>query len=554
MLSPWRIPVIACMVLAAAVEVGAQSPHATGSIGGRVLVSGEPSPVPIRRARVTLEGAGLSRATDADTDGRYVFTGLPAGSYQVAAAKSGYVALAAGATRPFVKPAPIPLKRGESITVDIELPRGAALEGRLTDQSGEPLENVLVAAMRLSATAQGRRPTVVAQDWTDDLGRYRVHSLPAGAFLLEAGFPLTLSMRVSAAPGERVEGLARTYYPGTASVGDAQPVRLGLGEERTGLDFEMQRAPLSQLTLRIVDAAGNAPSSSACRVQPVGSPFRQDAGPFVPQKENVCTPPPLPPGDYWVMGAARLAPGGVTAYAASRITASGDDLGEVVLRVARGAEITGTIAPDAPDAWVNPPSVRVLTHAMAYDLPSVDGTTAAADSPTPATTATDGRFALPSVFGPTIFRLQGLPSGWALSSVWLDEQDVTDRAADFVASEQPRRLRMAVTNRTGRLTGTITRDGRGTSVADTRVVVFAADESRWTAPSRFVALAVPEPDGRFALEGLLPASYLVAVADDLDDDSWQDPGVLRRLAGRATLVTLAAGDSLAMALTSGGLR
>ena len=544
--------------LTAAAAVGAQVPPATGSISGRVTVRGEPSPVPVRRARVTLNGGGMSAVTDTDTDGRYQFAGLQAGSYQVTAEKSGCVTLAAGATRPFVTPAPTALKNGESVTLDIALPRGAALEGRLTDGSGEPLENVLVAAVRLAATSQGRRPTVVAQDWTDDLGRFRVHSLPAGAFLLEAGFPSTLSMGLTAAPGERVEGLARTYYPGTASVSDAQSIRVGVGEERTSLDFEMQRVPMSRLTLRVVDTTGKPPSTAGCRVQPVGGPFRLDAGPYVPQRGNVCVFQALPPGDYWVMGAARLSPGGLAAYAVSRITASGDDLGEMVLRVERSADVVGTIEPDAPDVWGHPPTVRVLTHAVAYDLPSPDGPpdvpVARAETAAPTNAAPDGRFSLAGVFGPTVFRLAGLPPGWALGAVWLDDQEVTDRAADLSATDQPRRLKMIVTNRTARLTGAVTHEGRGALAPDARVVVFAADESRWAAPSRFVAVAAPEPNGRFALDGLLPGSYLVAIADDLEDDSWQDPGVLRRLTGRATFVTLAAGDSMTVALTTGGLR
>ena len=553
----WSV-VLVWVWLAAAVATSAQAPLATGSISGRVTVRGEPSPLPVRRARVTLDGGGTRAVTDTDTDGRYQFAGLQAGSYHVTAEKSGYVTLTAGATRPFVRPAPTALKNGEAITLDIALPRGAALEGRLADGSGEPLENVLVAAVRLVTTSQGRRPTVVAQDWTDDLGRFRVHSLPAGAFLLEAGFPSTLSMGVTAIPGKPVEGLARTYYPGTASVSDAQPVRVGVGEERTSLDFEMQRVPVSRLTLRVVDTTGKPPSTTGCRVQPVGGPFRLDAGPYVPQRGNVCEFHALPPGDYWVMGAARLSPGGSAAYAVSRITASGDDLGEMVLRVERSADIAGTIEPDEPDVWEHPPTVRVLTHAVAYDLPSpdglLDGLMARANDAATTTAGPDGRFSLASVFGPTVFRLAGLPPGWALSAVWLDDQEVTDRAADLSATEKTRRLKMIVTNRTGRLAGTIARQDREPLAPDARVVVFAADESRWAAPSRFVAVAVPESNGRFSLEGLLPASYLVAVADDLDDDFWQDPEVLRRLTGRATLVTLAAGDSMTVALTTGGLR
>jgi hypothetical protein len=191
---------------------------------------------------------------------------------------------------------------------------------------------------------------------------------------------------------------------------------------------------------------------------------------------------------------------------------------------------------------------------MAYDLPSPEGWAMGTEIAAPTTPAPDGRFSLSGAFGPMVFRLAGLPAGWALRAVWLDDQDVTDRAADLRPSDRPRRLRMLVTNRTARLTGTVARSDRGPLSADTRVVVFAADEGQWATPSRFVAVARVEPTGDFSLDGLLPAAYLVSVADDLDDDSWQDSTVLRQLMGTAMAVTLAAGDNRTVALTTGGAR
>ena len=510
--------------------------------------------MPVRRARVTLEGGAGRQVTDTDTDGRYRFAGLRAGSYQVTAEKPGYVTLPAGATRPFIRPAPILLKQAEALTVNLALPHGAALEGRLVAETGEPVQAATVAAVRLTATVQGRRPAVVAQARTDDLGRFRIHSLPAGAYYVEASDATLAATSAPSAPGQRVEGWARTYYPGTASVSDAQAVRVASGEDRGGLDFDMQQMPLSSLTLRILDAAGKAPAAVGCRVQVVGGPVGAVRGFSAPSAANVCIFPAVPPGEYWVMGAARSAPGGPAAYAASRITASGEDIGEVVLHVERGAEITGTIDPNAGETWPAPNGVRIVTHAMAYDLPSPDSRTAAPQNPVATQASADGRFVFASVFGPTVFRLAGLPAGWALSTVWLDDREVTDVAGDLTAAQQPRRLRMVVTNRTARLKGTVTSVDRRPVHPDTRVIVFATDERLWAAPSRFVFVAVPDADGRFSVDGVLPGSYSVAALDDLEDESWHDPTVLRQLTEIATAVTLAAGDDATVALKTGRAR
>jgi hypothetical protein len=236
------------------------------------------------------------------------------------------------------------------------------------------------------------------------------------------------------------------------------------------------------------------------------------------------------------------------------VTATGEDLGELTLRLTPGATVEGTIESDPPDGWRNPVGARVTAYATAYDLPAPDGPTLKAAAAAPTATVSDGRFLLRDLFGPTIFRISGLPPEWALVRAWLEDEDVTDRPTDLRASDQPRRLKLVVTSRTGSLSGTITRRGRGPLSPELRVVVFAADESQWTVLSRYVAVATPDSDGRFSVEGLLPAAYLVAIADDLDDDARLDPTVLRRLVSRATAVTVAANDTLRLVLPWGGAR
>src|SRR6266849_4866609 len=74
-------------------ELRDQPAARTASISGgaMILVNGQLAPV--RRARVTLQGTTSSKpqGTDTDTDGRYRFDGLAAGSYRVTIEKPGFV-------------------------------------------------------------------------------------------------------------------------------------------------------------------------------------------------------------------------------------------------------------------------------------------------------------------------------------------------------------------------------------------------------------------------------------------------------------------------------
>jgi hypothetical protein len=114
-------------------------------------------------------------------------------------------------------------------------------------------------------------------------------------------------------------------------------------------------------------------------------------------------------------------------------------------------------------------------------------------------------------------------------------------------------VRFVVTRRTARLSGAVALPG--TRIAPgTRVVVFAEDPAKWVPFSRHVAAVVPGTDGRFECASLVPGAYLVAYADDLADDDWNDPAVLSTLAKGATRVALAAGDHPMVMLVPGQTR
>src|SRR5687768_9721967 len=169
----------------------AAPPEAAGTavIAGRVTildVNGVPQPV--RRARVTLEADALTtpQRVDTDTQGRYRFEKLPAGTYRIRAEKAGYVPQVRDPRRAFERPAESKVALDQKLTHDLPMVRGAALEGRISKDTGDPAANIMVSAVRFSWDANGRRATVVRQVRTDDRGRFRVHSLPAAEYYLEA--------------------------------------------------------------------------------------------------------------------------------------------------------------------------------------------------------------------------------------------------------------------------------------------------------------------------------------------------------------------------------
>jgi 5-hydroxyisourate hydrolase-like protein (transthyretin family) len=204
----------------------APAPVGLTSLSGRVVTGTGNEAKPVRRARVTLTGPGLTapRLTDTDTTGAYRFDRLPAGAFKVAIQKPGFVKLEADA-------AP---------NAALRMDRAAAIEGVVTDAGGDPLWNVVVTALQ---PGEGEKPKVIAQTRTDDLGRYRLHSLAGGDYFVEAATDPAFLQSVFLMAGEKRPDISRSYYPAGTTIADAKPVRVSLGRDVTAIDVALALNP-----------------------------------------------------------------------------------------------------------------------------------------------------------------------------------------------------------------------------------------------------------------------------------------------------------------------
>ena len=139
----------------------------------------------------------------------------------------------------------------------LEAPTTGVLAGRVTNDAGEPARDLVVQAVRFTFGDTGRRLSSVrlAGARTDDLGRYRIHDLPAGDYFVSAA-PDPFAPVVRAPLQARPSGIARTYYPGTTQLREARRVTLAAGQEIVSLDFAVERVILGIITGRVVDSAG----------------------------------------------------------------------------------------------------------------------------------------------------------------------------------------------------------------------------------------------------------------------------------------------------------
>lgn len=554
-----RLAVVGLVVAASGAAIAASSPGQTPArdqpaqatavlgtavISGRIVVVQGGQAVPVRRAHVTVSSEKLpqSQTVDTDTEGRYRVDGLPAGAFQISAEKPGFVMAGDGGSRAAARPVSITLATGQRQMLDVLMQRGAAVEGRVVSTIGDPGVNLTVSAFRFLYGPTGRQLSIVSQVRTDDLGQYRIHTLPPGDYFLYAVPDPTAAIPEQQAPGERPQGLAGTYYPGSTNVDEAKPVSVSVGQELSNVDFSVASVPIATVTLKVIDSSGKPVSTFGARLQAPGRLQPPFAGyllrDYQPSTDGARFPG-IPPGDYWVTVA--LAPSATSdpEFGAQRLTVAGRDISDLTITTVKGAVVSGRV--ELEGASSVPAGVQVLAYEAEYDLPNVPGRTA-----TPTTVARDGTFTFTSLFGPRVLRLGRLPDDWAVKSVWIDDVEATDAVTDFRASDQPKSVRIVATASTAAVSGTVA-DGRG-QPARSRVVVFSEDERHWGGRSRYVRATEAGADGKYLVPGLLPGKYLVAAIRDLDAGAWDDPSVLRDLKTNASSVSVSEREKVTLAL------
>jgi protocatechuate 3,4-dioxygenase beta subunit len=409
--------------------------------------------------------------------------------------------------------------------VDVVLPKAAAINGVVVDDAGEPVRQMWVAATR-SGFREGRRVMVsVLQTVTNDIGEFRLSGLAPGDYYVVAK---ERDARMNEFSDEPL-GFATTFYPGTASAGEAQPFHVALGQEIVNVTLPVAVARTTAVTGRVVDPSG-APiplvrvSLGESLASFVGGGIGGGAGADADGRFRIAG---IRPGRYIL--SARDSSKGLNGEVP--LDAAGADVNDLELVIGSGAKIAGRLVAESGTPLASTAGIEL--RAIAPDETQQSGTPAAR-------ILAGGAFEWPALLGEYVVRATRLPPDLWVKAITRGDADVTDAPLRVTHGVPIDNLTVVLGNRAAALSGTASRDGK--PEADYTVIVFPEDRAPENALPRLVRADRPDHRGAFRITGLPPGTWLAAAVDFVEDGQWLDPNYLDTLRPFAVKITLNRGS------------
>lgn len=586
----------AVSVLLALSAVGAspQTP-ATASLSGSVVASSDGKP--IRRVTVTLAGGAPagSRVAVTDDQGQFTFRSLPAGRFTLTASRLGYVTAAYGATRGWRSPGvPIVIGQGQQIAnLSLRMMKGGVITGRITDPLGQPIDNLeigigeqrtLNGQMTITGvpanggSASHSGPTTE----TDDRGVYRLYGLPPGTFVVSAyrvnGEPsrtfepttssdLDWAKSASGAAGQASlptpppiapnVGYVPAYYPGTTDPAAAAPVALAAGEERTGIDFQIDPVRFSTIAGIVTGPSGEPVPGVTLFAVRVGAVTGGLSGGIPPNgwtdALGAFTIRGVPPGQFTILAQPRPLGAGSPAanaravpstpaaalFAKTDVAVDGADISGIKLQLVPGVTVSGRVVIESP---ARPLPADLLGARVRISAPPAP--MGASIAVPPVGIAADGSFTIDGV-GPGSYVLSvSLPSpeGWMVKSAVLGERDLMKGSLDVALGQPIEGVVVTLTDRVTEISGRLL-DQANHPAPDYYVLAYPTDRRLWSLGRDRLRPAVrPDSTGRYRIVGLPPGEYYLSALTDIQPNDYADPSFLEMLVPASMKLTIGEGE------------
>jgi protocatechuate 3,4-dioxygenase beta subunit len=335
-MNPMKFAVASLLVLlvgsrASVAQNPSDSHAATAIVSG--IVTKLPGSDPVKKALIELiaenqsEGGNYTALTA--VDGSFRIENIAPGRYHLFVERTGFQEID-NRHHP-IDGRMLTLTGGQEMKdLTIRLQAAAVVEGRVTDEDGDPMAAAQVAVLRQTFTLGRSRWEQAGAERTNDLGEYRISGLAPGNYFVSVTPPPdfrsmieatsnapALASHAAAADKPAPPSYQTTYYPGTKDRSQAGAIQLHAGDDFPA-NFSLTPSP--SLTVR--GSVANLPTGATASILLQSKDFNLVLNGAEVHKDGTFEIRDVSPGAYTIFATVEEAPVPMTAHQSLQLASS----------------------------------------------------------------------------------------------------------------------------------------------------------------------------------------------------------------------------------------